>query len=212
MKKSNQKSTQQAERRTEADQQAQVLPFILVGTYRSSQFKDWSNLYNFPVSKEETAEEGIFRRIREIWLFSGFRKQLTLASEFIGFVSREELLNKYGYRAGKTVHSLLYALFKTECKYVSDSTDAKVIIRTKDFGRTPAIRQRLKRFLESPNRNNSNLADLLPEILLGIAPERLCVCENEIQCELFSWEHFAPIVKPKAGVPTPVELFAARAA
>ena len=208
MKQSNPESTQQAERKPEANQQAHALPFILVGTYRSSQFKDWSGFYNYPVSEAEAAEEGIFRRIREIWLFCGFRKQLTLSSEFIGFVSREELINKYGYRAGKTAHSPLYALFKTECKYVSDATDAKVIVRTKDFGRTPAIQRRLKRFLESSNRNNPDLADLLPEILLGMAPERLCVCENEIQCELFSWEHFAPIVKPKAGVPTAVELFA----
>jgi hypothetical protein len=132
-----------------------------------------------------------------------------LASEFIDFVSRKDLIEKYGYKAGESAHGNKYALFKTLLKYDSSAdTAGRIIVRTKDFARTPSLRKKLKAFLESSTRTDVRLANLLPEVLVETPPERLFVCEDGVQGELFSWEHFNPVIMPVAGRPTAVELFA----
>ena len=83
-------------------------------------------------------------------------------------------------------HGTHYALFKTELLYrhkldMPGDADA-VIVRTKDFAkRSPKVAAQLKAYLESPDRNDPDLARRLPEIITKLRPEQLRVCEAAVQ-------------------------------
>ena len=135
--------------------------------------------------------EGALSRVTELWLFLGTKAQKTYKAEFVGIKTRPELVSEYGYPATGKAHGTHYALFKTKQLYrhastASEEADA-VIVRTKDFVRSPFVRKQLKVFLESPERSDTKLAKFLPSIVTKIPPERLCVCEEAVQMALFSW-------------------------
>lgn len=150
-------------------------------------------------------------RVSELWLYRGTADERRYRAEFIGVKTREELIRDYGYPGGddsatkntkdakrescvlsrpSKPHGTYYALFKTELLYrhkndLPGEADA-VIVRLKDFARTPKVRKQLREYLESPDRNDPDLAKRLPSIVTSVPPERLRVCEAAVQLTL--WE------------------------
>jgi len=62
----------------------------------------------------------------------------------------------------------------------------RVIVRAADFAkRSPKVAKQLKAYLESPDRNDPDLAKRLPEIITRLRPDQLRVCEAAVQLELF---------------------------
>ena len=147
-----------------------------------------------------------FSHINELWLFNGTKDQKTFKAEFVGVKTREELIRDYGYpggsrsraTAGRAVaprpskpHGTHYALFKTELLYrhknaLPDEAE-RVIVRTADFARSPKVRRQLKAYLESPDRNNPDLAKRLPSIITRLRLEQLRVCEAAVQYRFLQW-------------------------
>ena len=181
---------------------------ILVGTYKGNQLARWRGWYNYPVSGNGRDALGAsdFAKITELWLFNGTKDERRYKAEFVGVKTREELIRDYGYLAWEhdglatkntkrarqarpsqsrptKPHGTHYALFKTELLYrhkgeVPGDADA-VVIRTADFSkRSPKVAAQLKAYLESPDRNDPDLANLLPSIVTKVPPERLRVCES----------------------------------
>ena len=155
------------------------------------------------------------QRVNELWLFQGTKDERRYKAEFVGIKTREELIRDYGYLAwecddlaaknAKTAkngrartpaapnpHGTHYALFKTQLLYRHKGEvpgDAeRVIIRTKDFARSPKIARQLKAYLESPDRSDPDLAKRLPEIITRLRPDQLRVCEAAVQMDLLQWE------------------------
>ena len=128
-----------------------------------------------------------FSRINELWLFNGTKGRKTFKAEFVGVKTREELIRDYGYPAKGKAHGERYLLFKTEFMYQHKLTPPeeaeRVVVRTADFARSPKIRSQLKAYLESPDRNDPDLAKRLPEIITKLRPDQLRVCEAAVQLE-----------------------------
>ena len=186
--------------------------FVLVGTYKDDQLTRWRGWYNWPISYKDEISEADAARITELWLFQGTKAQRNYKAEFVGVKTREELVRDYGYPAKGKAHGERYLLFKTQFKYrhkLDNPLDCeRVIVRTADFATAPKVRKQLKAYLESPDRNDPDLANKLPTILTQLRPEQLRVCEAAVQLNLFSWEHLQPVHLPKHGEFTAVELFA----
>ena len=185
---------------------------VLVGTYKGDQLTRWCGWYNYPISDEDKITEADAAKIDELWLFKGTKDERRYKAEFVGVKTRQELIDEYGYPAKGKAHADKYLLFKTAYKYRHKNAvpeDAeRVIIRTKDFATAPKVRKQLKAYLESPDRNDPDLAKRLPEIITKLRPEQLRVCEAAYQMNLFSWENLQPVHLPKKGEFTAVELFA----
>ena len=160
---------------------------VLVGTYKGKQLTDWRGWYNYPIDAKDKITEADAAKIGELWLFNGTKEQKTYKAEFVGVKTREELVRDYGYPAKGKPHGDRYLLFKTELKYVHKldmPEDAeRVIIRTKDFATAPKIRKQLKAYLESPDRNDPDLAKRLPAIITKLRPDQLRVCEAAVQLD-----------------------------
>ena len=175
---------------TEAGLQKRI---VLVGTYKTGQLQNWCGWYNYPISERDKITESDFAKINELWLFNGTKAQQTYTAEFIGVKTREELVKDYGYPAKGKAHGDKYLLFRTEPKYLSDNDSLfeaeKVIIRLKDFATSPKVRKQLKAYLESPDRQDPALANMLPSIVLQVPPKNLCVCEKAVQME-FLFENY----------------------
>ena len=154
--------------------------------------------------------------VNELWLFNGTKDERRYKAEFVGIKTREELIRDYGYLEwensrrdaesqredskrstlstrlsnGAKPHGIHYALFKTQLLYRHKGEvpgDAeRVIIRTKDFARSPEVRKQLKAYLESPDRNDPDLAKRLPEIITRLRPEQLRVCDAAVQLQFLS--------------------------
>ena len=186
---------------------------VLVGTYKGDQLTDWRGWYNYPISDEDKITETDAAKITELWLFKGTKEERRYKAEFVGIKTRKELIDGYGYPAKGKEHGDKYLLFKKTFKYHHNGAvpeDAKrVIVRVADFAkRSPKIAKQLKAYLESPDRNDPDLAKRLPSIITQLRPEQLRVCEAAYQMNLFSWENFQPVYMPKKGEFTAVELFA----
>ena len=173
-----------AEKKTE---RADAQRYVLVGTYRKGQLEKWPGLYNYPVTAKDAIDEKDAAKIDELWLFMGTAAQKTYKVEFVGIKTRDELVKEYGYPATGKAHGERYLLFKTEFKYRHKLTPPeeakKVIVRTADFATTPKVRKQLKAYLESPDRNDPDMAKLLPSIITKLRPEQLRVCEAAVQLE-----------------------------
>ena len=142
------------------------------------------------VSRVSGEQIRVLEKVTELWLFKGTAEQRNYRAEFVGVKTREELIRDYGYPAKGKAHGDRYALFRTEFLYrhendLPEEADA-VIVRLKDFATSPKVRKQLKAYLESPDRNDPDLAKLLPNVVTGIPPERLRVCEAGEQLE-FEW-------------------------
>ena len=189
------------------------------------------------VSRVSGEQIRVLESVAELWLFQGTKEQRNYKAEFVGVKTREELIRDYGYLAWEhdglatkntknakggraspcaaKPHGTHYALFKTELLYrhgnaPQEEADA-VIVRVRDFAkRSPKVAAQLKAYLESPDRNDPDLAKLLPSIVTKVPPERLRVCEGAVQMTL--WEEppeslqgattktngFGPIADPTA--------------
>ena len=162
---------------------------VLVGTYKGDQLTRWRGWYNYPISDEDLSRAD-FSLITELWLFNGTKDQKTYKAEFAGIKTREELIRDYGYPAKGKAHGDRYLLFKTEFMYQHKLTPPEeaecVIVRTADFARSPKVRSQLKAYLESPDRNDPDLAKHLPSIITKLRPEQLRVCEAAVQLDF--WE------------------------
>ena len=159
---------------------------VLVGTYKGDQFTRWRGWYNYPISDEDLSRAD-FSLITELWLFNGTKDQKTYKAEFVGIKTREELIRDYGYSAKGKAHGDRYLLFKTEFMYQHKLTPPEeaecVIVRTADFARSPKVRSQLKAYLESPDRNDPDLAKKLPTIITKLRPAQLRVCEAAVQLD-----------------------------
>ena len=187
---------------------------VLVGTYKGDQLTRWRGWYNYPISDKDKITESDAAKITELWLFKGTKDERRYKAEFVGIKTREELIRDYGYpgdtlaaknaksakngraRSPSTPHGTHYALFKTEFLYCHKNAvpgDAeRVIVRTKDFARSPKVRKQLTSYLESPDRNDPDLANRLPSIITRLRPEQLRVCEAALQMDLFTWDVAVP--------------------
>ena len=140
------------------------------------------------VSRVSDEQIRLFKSINELWLFQGTKEERRYKAEFVGVKTREELVRDYGYPAKGKAHGDKYLLFKTEFKYRHRNDNPldcdRVIVRTKDFARSPKVRKQLKAYLESPDRKDPALASMLPTIVTHLKPEQLRVCEAAVQLEL----------------------------
>jgi len=171
--------------KTSSENQSQPAKIILVGTYKGDQLKRWSGWYNYPISADDKINPEDAAKISELWLFQGTKEQQVYQAEFVGIKTREELVHDYAYPAKGRAHGDKYLLFKTEFLYdheeLPPGKTVRVIIRTKDFATAPKVRRQLREYLESSDRNNPDLATLLPNIITQLSPGQLCVCEGAVQ-------------------------------
>ncbi len=165
--------------------------YVLVGTYKGDQLTDWRGWYNYPISGEDKITEADAAKITELWLFKGTKDERRYKAEFVGIKTRQELIDGYGYPAKGKAHGERYLLFKTEFKYQHKLTPPeeaeRVIVRAADFARSPKVRSQLKAYLESPDRNDPDLAKRLPEIITKLRPDQLRVCEAAVQYRFLQW-------------------------
>ena len=182
---------------------------VLVGTYKGDQLTDWRGWYNYPVTSEKCKAESVksengrarspsapqspadYSRINELWLFKGTKDERRYKAEFVGVKTRQELIRDYGYPAKGKAHGEKYLLFKTQFMYRHKAyipEDAeRVIVRAADFAkRSPKVAKQLKAYLESPDRNDPDLAKRLPEIITKLRPDQLRVCEAAVQLQFLS--------------------------
>ena len=180
MKKTKQKGR---EVRNQAVKAARV---VLVGTYKGDQLTAWRGWYNYPISDDDKITESDAAKITELWLFKGTKDERRYKAEFVGVKTRQELIDGYGYPAKGKAHGDKYLLFKAAFMYRHKADipeDAeRVIVRTKDFARSPKVAKQLKAYLESPDRNDPDLAKRLPEVITKLRPDQLRVCEAAVQC------------------------------
>ena len=180
---------------------------VLVGTYKGDQLTNWRGWYNYPISDSDFSRVEHVERvdgrarspsapqlpadyscINELWLFKGTKDERRYKAEFVGVKTREELIRDYGYPAKGKAHGDRYLLFKTQFMYRHKADipeDAeRVIVRAADFAkRSPKVAKQLKVYLESPDRNDPDLAKRLPEIITKLRPDQLRVCEAAVQLE-----------------------------
>ena len=191
----SQERSKEVSRKTTKSGDATSGRVVLVGTYKGDQLTKWRGWYNYPLSGKDKISPEDFVKINELWLFQGTSEQKKYKAEFVGVKTREELVRDYGYPAKGKAHGDKYLLFKTEFKYTFKSLppeDAdKVIIHLKDFATPPKVRKQLREYLASPDRNDPDLSKRLPEIILTVPREKLCVCEAAVQ--LSFWDLLDPI-------------------
>ena len=184
---------------------------VLVGTYKGDQLTDWRGWYNYPLTSVKCKVESVksedgwarspsapqsfgdYSRINELWLFKGTKDERRYKAEFVGVKTRQELIRDYGYPAKGKAHGDRYLLFKTQFMYrhkadIPDDAE-RVIVRAADFAkRSPKVAKQLKAYLESPDRNDPDLAKRLPEIITKLRPDQLRVCEAAVQLDYLQWE------------------------
>ncbi len=176
---------------------------------------------------------GLLPSVTELRLYRGTADERRYRAEFVGVRTREELIRDYGYPGGDVSatknakcakggsrlsrppkpHGTHYALFKTELLYrhknaPQEEADA-VIVRLKDFARSPKVRKQLREYLQSPDRNDPDLAKLLPSIVTSVPPERLRVCEGAVQLD-FSWIFRQQEIQEHASIAAVVSIKAKR--
>lgn len=191
---------------------------VLVGTYRPGQLQKWQGFYNYPLLDNDNIGESDFAQINELWLFNGVKSQKTYVAKFLGVKSRDELVKDYNYPINGKAHASRYLLFKTEIKYIHKNDNPldcdRVIIRLNDFVSSPSVHKQLAAYLASPDRNDPNLANMLPSIVLKLPPKILNVCELAYQMsmweipDLSSFKPVVPFPAPKKWSFTFIDLFA----
>ena len=165
--------------------------FVLVGTYKGDQLTRWRGWYNYPITDDDKINEVDAAKIKELWLFNDTKDERRYGAEFVGVKTRKELIDNYGCPAKGKAHGEKYLLFKTAYKYRHSGAvpedAARVIVRAADFAkRSPKIAKQLKAYLESPDRNDPDLAKRLPEIITRLRPDQLRVCEAAVQMDFLS--------------------------
>ena len=180
---------------------------VLVGTYKGDQLTAWRGWYNYPISNEDKITEADASKITELWLFKGTKDERRYKAEFVGVKTRQELMRDYGYPAKGKAHGEKYLLFKALYKYRHKADipeDAeRVIVRAADFAkRSPKVAKQIKAYLESPDRNNPDLAKRLPEIITKLHPDQLLVCELSYQMSLWDLPNCGGL-KPSVPFPPP---------
>ncbi|MBR6374009.1 MAG: site-specific DNA-methyltransferase [Victivallales bacterium] len=172
---------------------------VLIGTYKDRQLAEWQGWYNYPISSKDQINPKDVAEINELWLFQGVEGQQTLKAEYIGIKTHEELVRDYGYPTKDKAHNGKYILFKTEIDYKLNAMPAEsidmLIIRLSDFKTAKGHYKKLKAFLASPERDNSDLIPLLPKIISTLPSDKLCVCETAVQLELGFLNVLKPIVE-----------------
>jgi len=163
---------------------------VLVGIGKGDQLARWAGWYNYPITDEDRITEDQARRITDLWLFNGTQKSDLYKAEFIGIKTRDELVREYNYPAKGKAHGEKYLLFKIHLRYPYVAEDMlgdveKVIVRLKDFSRSPNVRKKLKAWLESSDRGGTDLVNKLPQVFNVLQPEQLYVCDGGMQMDLF---------------------------
>ncbi len=166
---------------------------VLVGTYKGDQLTKWRGWYNYPISARDKISEADAAKVNELWLFKGTKAQKNYKAEFVGIKTRNELVEQYGYPVKGKAHGDKYLLFRTAFMYqfavMPPEKTEHVIIRTADFATAPKVRKQLKEYLESPDRNDPDLAKLLPSVITRLRPIQLRVCEAAVQLQFWDVIH-----------------------
>lgn len=164
---------------------------VLVGTYTGTQLEDWPGYYNYPITKDDRVDEVDCRKVNEIWLFKGTMPPRYFLAKFIGVRTRDELKELGLSAKGHAQGDGSYLLFKISEVFVTETvrtraSGERVIVRTRDFARSPKVRKQLKAYLESPERNDPVLATQLPSVVMGLSRDVLRVCDSGVRSTLFS--------------------------
>ena len=165
---------------------------VLIGTYKGNQLEKWPGYYNYPISDADKITDADVARINELWLFKGTVAQKSYAAEFVGVKTREELISDYAYPAAGKAHSDKYLLFKIIPIEAPSTEYSSVILRTKDFISSRKVQAQLKAYLESDNREKTEAATKLPDVVYSIPNESLIVCEAIFQIDFF--DELIPVV------------------
>ena len=189
---------------------------VLVGTYKTGQLERWPGYYNYPLNADDTVDAEAAKRVNEIWLFNGAKDGRYFAAEFVGTCTRDELVRDWGYPAKGAAHGGKYLLYRIQPAYAPANTPEalaaeveRVIVRAEDFAkRSPKIAHAVKAYLESPDRDDPDLAFRLPPILLQVPREALRVCELGVQMEFMTMMYNPPFPPPKNPKFTFIDLFA----
>lgn len=191
---------------TDAGENTEIGRIVLVGTYKGDQLTKWRGWYNYPISDKDKINPEDFAKINELWLFQGTSGQKKYKAEFVGVKTREELVRDYGYPAKGKAHGDKYLLFKTEFMYTYKSQPPeesdKVIVRVKDFATSPKVCKQLKEYLASTDRNDPDLAKLLPCVITKLPPEQLRVCDAAMQMTFWDVPEMRVILKPSIPFPS----------
>ena len=165
--------------------------FVLVGTYARGQLERWPGYYNYPLYGKDKIDPAALKKVNELWLFSGAKAPRYFAAESIGVKTREEL-KEFGYKPASRTHgSGKYLLFKIKKLYAPSAEFAEeVTIRTKDFAGQGVTQNKLKQYLESPDRKDPFMAKMLPKVVLDLPQDVLRVCEAAVQLDFF------PVIGP----------------
>ena len=169
---------------------------VLIGTYKNKQLEKWPGYYIYPISKDDNVDEESAKGINEIWLFKGKRGRHYFTAIFLGKYTRKQLMEQFGYPAKGKAHGSNYLLYKTSKTEIYEPefglADA-VFVRASDFATTPKLRKQIREYLESAERNDPAVANLLPDILTRIPRENLCVCEAALQLDFFAQLGMGPL-------------------
>lgn len=160
------------------------LGMVLVGTYKGGQLEAWPGFYNYPIRDVDKIEKNDAAKIGELWLFNGTKDLRTFRAVFIGIKTRAELSEQFGYPAKGKPHGNRYLLFKTtEIQNRRFVNGEKILLRLKDFGVSPILQKRLKKWVETGA--GEGFGDEFPEELKAIPREAFRVCESALQLSLF---------------------------
>lgn len=172
---------------------------VLVGTYKGEQLEAWPGFYNYPIREADKIVESEGARIDELRLFNGTKDQRTFHAEFLGVKSRDELIGQFGYPAKGKPHGTRYLLFKiTEIPNRKHVNGKRVLLRLRDFGVTPSLRKRLKKWVETGV--GEGFGEEFPEELQEIPLADFRVCETALQLYLFEDESYLRPKLPKKRV------------
>ena len=182
---------------------------VLVGTYRTGQLEKWPGYYNYPISDGDGIDPDECAQARQVWLFRGKAALKVFHAEFLGVKTREELKNEYGYQGRGKAHGTRYLLYKLGYAEEADANPGKVIYRLKDFVTAPDVLRKLKQTFIETGHIDSEFRKLLPEKLLALKPEQVCVCEPGIQLDFVAALLKTGVKKKSHRIgPTFIDLFA----
>ena len=159
---------------------------VLVGTYKGDQLKSWPGFYNYPISPKDKIDIESAKRVNELWLFQGAKAGHFFAAEYVGQFTRTELKERFAYPAKGEGHGNTYLLYRTTETEIYDPETGlaeAVIVRSSDFATAPKVRKQIKAYLESPDRKDPIVSNLVPKILTKLPKEVLRVCEEAVQLD-----------------------------
>ena len=180
---------------------------VLVGTYKKRP-NQWGwirkrRLYNYPLSAEEAmATNNGWNKVKELWLYSGSKDRRHIYEvQLVGIKPRKEFFAENpDYPKSSKPHGDFYVVFKVKHKYQPTINDSVVVVRARDFKRTPEIAHAVKVYQSGGGLGC--LLDYLPAELAPIPHNQLRVCEAALQYRFWDIPEFSNL-RPPVPFPPP---------